>query len=298
MPKREKRSGKRFLAGVSVLVAVLVAVPATAKAPVTEIGGPYGLATPSCDGTPANDRAKPNGLGRCSVLTRTTVYPLVDHGVSNPTTVPKDSKLVAFTIRLGTVKDSKTCTSYAYRTVRGKRTRYCKKFDTFNEKTYFDKTFGKGARVRIAVLRPVPRPKRSKAMALRKTVAVGPEILLDRWFGKTVTFPLDTPLDVKKGDIIGLSVPTYAPILPYQVSDNGDRWRASRPPSGFKPVDPQSGQVVTVDPDTKKRPDPCATKWGVIFSQTAITKAGKSVDFRCRYPGAPTFQFTLIPLPA
>lgn len=297
MRNRQKRSRIEFAAVPAALIALLCAVPATAKAPVIEIGGPYGLAAPSCDGTPDNDRARPTGLGRCSVLTRTTVYPASDRGVLNPTTVTQDSKLVAVTLRVGNLADSKRCTLYAYKRVKGKRTKYCKTYDVFNEKSYFDKTFGSGSRVQVAVLRPVVKPRNSKAIILRKVAALSPEIRLEKWFGKTVSLPLDKPLDVKKNDVIGLSIPTYAPILPIQNVDNGDRWRASRPPAGFKPVDPVTGLEVKIDPDTKKSPDPCATKWGVIFVQSAVVTPGPTVDFRCRYPGAPTFQFTLIPLP-
>ena len=283
---------------VTGLATLMLAVPATAKAPIIEIGAPGGLPAPSCTGTPENDRAKPKGLGRCSVLTRTTVYPASDGGTVNPTTVPQDAKLVAVTLRVGKVADSRKCTLYAYKRVKGKRTRYCKTYDVFSEKSYFDKTFGSGSRVRIAVLRAVAKPKKSTAIILKKVVALSPEIRLEPWFGKTVSLPLDRPLDVKKGDVVGLSVPTYAPILPIQVTDNGDRWRASRPPAGFKPVDPLTGLEVKIDPETKKRPDVCSTKWGVIFVQSAITTANTTTDFRCRYPGAPTFQFTLIPLPS
>jgi len=215
----------------------------------------------------------------------------------NPTTVTQDSKLVAVTLRVGKLADSKRCTLYAYKRVKGKRTKYCKTYDVFNEKSYFDKTFGNGSRVQVAVLRPVAKPRNSKAIILRKVVALTPEIRLEKWFGKTVSLPLDKPLNVKKNDVIGLSIPTYAPILPIQTVDNGDRWRASRPPAGFKPVDPVTGLEVKIDPETKKSPDLCATKWGVIFVQSAVVKPGPTVDFRCRYPGAPTFQFTLIPLP-
>jgi hypothetical protein len=293
MRKRNTRAALRLAATPVVLAGLLFAVPATAKAPVIEIGGPGGLPTPSCDGTPGNDRGKPNGLGRCSVLTRTTLYPTKDGTSANPTTVPKTSKLVAITLRLGMLKDSRRCTKY--KRVKGKRV--CAKYDTFAEKTYFNRTFGSGSRVRIAVLRAVKKRKGSKALVPKKTVFLGPEIRLEKWFGRTVTLPLSSPITVTKGDIVGLSVPTYAPILPVQATDNGDRWRSSRPPSGFKPVDPATGKVVTIDPDTKKRPDPCKAKWGVIFVQSAVTTAGSTADFRCRYPGTPTFQFTLIPIP-
>ncbi|MEI7560012.1 MAG: hypothetical protein WCJ63_05400 [Actinomycetes bacterium] len=292
--------------GLTVLplvLVVLLAVPAIAAAPVIEIGGPGGLPRPSCDGNPANDRGKPKGNGRCSVLTMTTVYPIRDGSSLNPTTVPKNSRIVAITLRVGKVKDTRTCLKYAYKyvykTVRGKRVRtrvkYCKTLDVFAEKTYFDKTFGTGAKVRIVVLRPVTKKKGT--VILKKVVAMGPIIALEKWFGKTVTLPLGSSIPVAKGDVVGLSVPTYAPILPLSPSGSTDAWRASRPPAGFKPKDPKTGLVIKTDPDTKKAADPCSTKFGVIFTQSALQKSGVTADFRCSYPGVPTFEFTLIPIP-
>jgi len=283
----------RLAAAPAVIAVLLFAVPATAKAPIIELGGVGGLPAPSCTGTAANDRAAPKGLGRCSVLTRTTVYPTIDGRVENPTTVPRTSRIVAVTLRLGMLKDS--CARYAYKTVKGKRTRYCA--DNFAEKTYFDKTFGSGSRARLVVLKPVAKPRGSRAVILKKVATLGPEMRLERWFGKTVTVPLATTIQVVKGDVIGLTVPTYAPILPMNSGDAADRWRASRPPGGFKPLDPRTGAVVTRDPATGKAPDPCSTKWGVIFQQTALTTIGKTADFRCRYAGTPTFEVTLIPVP-
>ena len=294
---------QRFL-GLVVLPAALVALlaaPATAAAPVIQLGGPNGLARPSCDGTAANDRGAPKGLGRCSVLTLTTIYPIRDGSTTNPTTVPKAARIVAVTLRVGKLADSKKCLKYTIKRVKVgkvyKRKRVCTKYDAFAEKTYFDKTFGSGSKVRIVVLRPVKKPRHSKAVLLKKVVSVGPVFRLEPWFGKTVTLPLAQTIPVAKGDVVGLSVPTYAPILPLSASGSRDAWRASRPPAGFKPKDPKTGLPITVDPVTHKKVDPCSTKYGVIFAQSALQTPKFTADFRCSYPGVPTFQFTLIPSP-
>lgn len=294
---------------LAAVIMALFAVPAVAKAPVYQLGAPNGLPAASCTGTPFNDRApgpdpkKPRGLGRCSVLTMTTFFPTKDGSVSNPTLVPTSARIVAVTLRLGVLKDSKKCLATAVRLVsvkKGKKTvkvrkRVCTSYDVFNEKTYFETHFGKGSIARVAVLRQVKKTKGSKAVTPLKLVQLGPPLYLDRWFGRTVTFPLDSSIGASKGDIIGLSVPTYAPILPITGASSGDRWRSSRP-GNFVPVDSQ-GKPVKIDPDTRKPPDPCAVKWKVIFKQTALTTVNGIADFRCSYSGVPAVQFTLVPTP-
>jgi hypothetical protein len=50
---------------------------------------------------------------------------------------------------------------------------------------------------------------------------------LEPWFGQTVQFPLARSLPVRQGQIVALTVPTWAPAL--QVNLGGDTsWRASR----------------------------------------------------------------------
>lgn len=329
MKFRNKPATGRIVPVVAACLAVF-AVPAQAKAPVIELGAPHGLPSVSCLGTAANDRSAPKGLGRCSVLTMTTIYQTRDGSINNPTTVAQDSRIVALTLRLGKLQDSKTCIKTKIATVsvplkrngkivkkNGKtvmvkvKRRVCATYDVFNEKTYFDSNFGgKGSRVRIAVLRPVtvrvPLKKNGRIVkkngrtvmtsvkpagkiAPFKLVATSSEFYLDSWFGRTVTFPMIETITAKKGDVVGLSVISYAPILPLAADTDTDRWRASRPGS-FKPT-------VSIDPATKKAPDPCQPKWGVIFQQTALTTVNSVGDFRCSYSGVPGVQFTLVPNP-
>ncbi len=42
---------------------------------------------------------------------------------------------------------------------------------------------------------------------------------LEPYLGQTVQFPLATSLAVKKGDIVALTVPTWAPVLTQLLSD-------------------------------------------------------------------------------
>ncbi len=78
---------------------------------------------------------------------------------------------------------------------------------------FFNANEGGAAEAGIAILRPQRKPNLTY-----KLVAQSP----------TVQFPLETTLAVRKGDVVALSVPTWAPALALGF-DKGTAWRASRP---------------------------------------------------------------------
>ena len=107
---------------------------------------------------------------------------------------------------------------------------------------FFNETFGSPSQARISVLREVN--KREKGPPQYKNVRQSPTQILNPYFGTTVTFPLTKPLNVNKGQTIGLTIPTWAPALwkprvcndavvkdpncvPYERNYT---WRASRGP--------------------------------------------------------------------
>ena len=62
---------------------------------------------------------------------------------------------------------------------------------------------------------------------MRRVVAKAPLMKLTDYFGQTVQFPLERSLRIKKGQYVGLSVPSWAPAL--QIGLGADTsWRASR----------------------------------------------------------------------
>ena len=87
---------------------------------------------------------------------------------------------------------------------------------------YFNTNEGGTASAAIAVLAPQPKPNLAY-----KLVAQSPLVQLQQYFGKTAQFPLASTLQVKKGDVIALAVPTWAPALALGFT-NETSWRASR----------------------------------------------------------------------
>jgi hypothetical protein len=73
-------------------------------------------------------------------------------------------------------------------------------------------------------------------------VAEGEPKKLQPYFGTTAQFPLQTSLRVHKGDVVALTVPTWAPAL--AVGLGGDTsWRASRGRGKCEDTSAQTAQL-------------------------------------------------------
>ena len=131
----------------------------------------------------------------CLAVSRTTGYQARIAGSATDFVFPSRGRIVAWSITLGK--------------------------PTADQVSFFDKNLGGPSRARITVLRTGKR-------RFARVVAQGPVVRLSRFFGQTVQFPLRESLPVRKGYVLGLTVPTWAPALTPLMSD-GSKWRASRP---------------------------------------------------------------------
>jgi len=173
----------------------------------------------------------------CFVVTRTTAMQVRTGAVRYPTTVPKSGRIVGFTLQLGSLNDRQI--------------------------HFFNATYGGTSRVQLTVLREQARPQRSF-----EVVATTGIFKVQPFFGTAVQFPLKSTLEARKGDIIALTVPTWAPVLAVNLpQENG--WRASRP-------------------------DDC----GNLLTQTAQMTLGDATQYKCLYQTARvTYTATLISTP-
>jgi hypothetical protein len=98
---------------------------------------------------------------------------------------------------------------------------------TGSQRTFFNGFFGTPPEARLAILRRVPgtRPPR---YTLRSQGSVK---VLSPYLGQTVEFGAN--LKAEKGDIVGLTVPTWAPAFAQELPAN-NVWRASREPGACK----------------------------------------------------------------
>lgn len=92
---------------------------------------------------------------------------------------------------------------------------------TSSQRSFFNSFFGMPPEARLAILRRVPgtNPPRYELRAQ------GSIQVLTSYLGQTVTFSASLP--VQAGDIVGLTVPTWAPAFAQDLPDN-NAWRASR----------------------------------------------------------------------
>jgi hypothetical protein len=160
----------------------------------------------------STQQATPTCPGKpCLAVARTTGYQAKIGTQRAPFAVPRPGKVVAWSITLSE--------------------------PTKKQRSYFDETFGGAASAGITVLRPGKK-------LYAKTVAQSPVRKLSRYFGDTVQFPLDRSLRVRKGDVVALTVPTWAPALAVGFG-NDTSWRASRAEDGCDDTETQSAQTRT-----------------------------------------------------
>ncbi len=153
----------------------------------------------------------PSCPSSCLAITRTTGFQVKVGSTRGLLTAPRDGTLVAWSITLG--KPSST------------------------QIKFFNTNEGGTAAAAIAVLRSEPKPNLTY-----KLIAQSPVVQLQPYFGETAQFPLTTSIQVKKGDVIALTVPTWAPALALGFT-NETSWRASRPRKQCSSTSEQSAQA-------------------------------------------------------
>jgi hypothetical protein len=157
---------------------------------------------PSCPGKIVNNVE----VIPCRVEGHVTGFQAIAGGVPRPYEAPFDGKVVAWSITLA--RPSRTDTK-----------------TTTNEVGFFNEFLGEPSEARIGILRPVEGLDPPKYTLVRQS----PLQVLNSYFGSTVIFTLDHPLSVLKGQVVGLTIPTWAPMFAFNVSEE-DTWRGSRLP--------------------------------------------------------------------
>jgi hypothetical protein len=205
-----KTTSRRLLAlvGAAALLVALVAVAAPRQADsaplrVVVLGQTPNTPSPSC---PGKHDASGNPIVECRVEGHVTGFQSIADGVARPFEAPFEGKIIAWSISLS--KPS---------TVETK--------ETTDEVGFFNDFFGAPAQARIGILRPIEDSKPPKYKLVRQS----PIEILNPYFGSTPIFALDHPLTVLKGQVVALTIPTWAPMFALRLGE-GDTWRGSRLP--------------------------------------------------------------------
>lgn len=192
-------------AAAACLLAALVALVAPGaadSAPLRTIvlGQTPEVPAASCPGKIVNNVE----VTPCRVEGHVTGFQTMADGVAKPYEAPFEGKVVAWSIKLARLSTKETST-------------------TTNELGFFNEFLGSPSQARISILRPVGDSNPPKYKLVRQS----PTETLNPYFGQTPIFVLDHPLVVLKGQIVALTVPTWAPMFAVNVSAE-NTWRGSR----------------------------------------------------------------------
>jgi hypothetical protein len=211
------------ISALALTLGVLAVIPGIALGTITEIGitttqigttsttGVSGVS--GATGTTGTTGTTPLGLPQCPgspclAVSKTTGYQVKVGSDDSLFSVPQAGSIVAWSITLGSPTSAQT--------------------------TYFDGLEGGPASAGIAVLKPGKRLDYT-------LVAQSPPVPLLAYFGETAQFPLANSIPVKKGEIVALTVPTWAPALAIGYGKDTS-WRASRAKHGCKTTSNQAAQ--------------------------------------------------------
>jgi hypothetical protein len=154
------------------------------------------------------------------VLTRVTALETLRDGIAYPTKVTKSGRIVAFTVGLSKLSNSKS-----------------------TQKTYIhflDQTYGGTAQLAVTVLKPVGKHSdfRWQVIGTSNFFHVIP------YLGSVVQLPLESSIEVKPGYVVALTTPTWAPVLSINLPAKRFAYRQSRSANCNNPPSSSQAQVT------------------------------------------------------
>lgn len=209
-----------------------VLVPAGASAAELQIGVTSSpVISPTC---PANAQGK-----SCEILLpQVTAYETLRDGVASPDLVKKSGVIASFTVGLAGTNVITPSILAAE-----------------------DQRYGGPPEAQLTALRPTGTPANPsfRVAAESAVVKLRPEL------GKVAEFPLVTPLPVVRGEILALTVPTWAPVLSFELDATKFAYAQSK-------AKVNAGKGLTT----------CDTTGGANLAQIVV---GELSSYGCTYPG-------------
>jgi hypothetical protein len=191
-PAKQRRRRGRRLGRAALLCALLAATGAFAAASAAAPGTATVVLGSSASVPDASCPESP-----CQAVGSVTGFQTGTDQTSLPFTIPRDGTIKAWTLTLAQ--------------------------PTPKQRNFFNGFFGTPPEARLAILRRVPETNPPRY----SLVSQGAIKVLSPYLGQTVKF--GSNLEVEKGDIVGISVPTWAPMFA-QGLESKNAWRASRAP--------------------------------------------------------------------
>ncbi|HTW13202.1 MAG TPA: hypothetical protein VME01_10690 [Solirubrobacteraceae bacterium] len=242
---------KRFalaLAGALLMVGVL---PGLASAQEIQVGATTtALSAPTCPQEPTVTETETD----CAiVLTKTTAYETVSDGTANPDEITTPGVIDSFTLGIsGLVIQGASLSS---------------------ELTTLDDNWGGPPSAQLTVLRPI-----ASDSGVRYAVAAqSPIEELQPYLGGVVEFPLLAPIPVVRGEILAITVPTWAPILNFGLSTTNFSYSQSHAKVLTAATTPGGAKTSSCEKQATS-----TTGASVSLAQTSV---GDSADYGCSFKG-------------
>jgi hypothetical protein len=216
---------RRIFLALTAAIAAVPLLAGSAAAATIELGQTDSpLVAPSC----------PKGVApvNCTIiLTEVTALETIRDGVTYPTTVKKAGSIVAFTLGLSRLSSNRAT--------------------ALSDIKYLDKAYGGTTRAGITVLSPVlVKTKKGRRTVTKqkqftwRVKAQSPIFHLQPYLGQVVQFPLQSSLPVAPGDVVALTVPTWAPVLSIQQTMDKFAYRQSRSTGCTSPPSSSAAQTA------------------------------------------------------
>jgi hypothetical protein len=189
---------QRLLKALPIALVAAAMVPTGASAKTIVVGQTKTkLVAPSCPSSvaPAN----------CTiVLYWATALPSISNGVKYATTVTTPGRITSYNLGISNLSSNAST-----------RKTYITELDT---------KYGGNPRSILTVLRPVG----NKGLLSYRVIERSAVANLQGWLGKVKKFPLKTAMPVIPGDLIALTVPTWAPVLPLATDPSQNAYLQAR----------------------------------------------------------------------
>jgi hypothetical protein len=194
---------KLLVATVTILAALTAA--AASFGSVSELGKTLDDATAACPDS-------------CQAIGQVSGFQVQQGTRLKPYRLRSYGKVVAFTVKLGKPNASQI--------------------------QFFNKLFGGPPQIMLTVLRPWLAPKGQKKQPEKYMLAgQSPVFNLQSYLGSEPTFALPRPLSIKPYDVVGITVPTWAPAFAVNLG-NDMQWRSSRDPKNCDDVRQDAAQDI------------------------------------------------------
>lgn len=242
-PRGHAAAFASLCAATLALVAALAPLADAGNTKPKQLGMTGHRPRPLCPQRPPESQNPTTVTRPCIVTGSVTGFQLKANGQHHVMRAPSRGRIVAWAIDLG--KPNKT------------------ERNAFGAKDFFGtKAYGKEATARIAILKP-------KKHGTYKLLRESPTVKLDQAFGELHYITLNRPLKIKKGQIVGLTTPTWVPALTTNQFVDNSTWRASRKKGKCSGKTPEETRRLAIAARPQTRIG-STRQYGCIFTDTLL----------------------------